>query len=64
LVKDNWQARLVDPIVAAGDKSSDTFGNVKDWIFDRYVHLYSNNTAIANFLQLDGQYPQVFLGPQ
>ena len=35
LVKSNWQAKIVDPVTAAGDTSSDHYGSVKDWIFDR-----------------------------
>lgn len=35
LVKDNWQANVVAPLTAAGDKTSDSLGNTKDWIFDR-----------------------------
>ena len=41
LVKDNWQAKIVDPLAGAGDKSSDSFGSVKDWVFDRYSGLTS-----------------------
>lgn len=35
LVKDNWQDKVVDPIVATGEKAGDHYANVKDWIFDR-----------------------------
>lgn len=35
LVKDNWQSKVVDPVVAANDKSADSYSSVKDWIFDR-----------------------------
>lgn len=35
LVKTNWQAQIVDPLTAAGDKSTDAYDSVKDWIFDR-----------------------------
>ena len=35
LVKNNWQSKVVNPLAAAGDKTSDSFGNTKDWIFDR-----------------------------
>lgn len=38
LVKDNWQAYVADPLVDAGDKSNDHLNNVKDWVFDTYVH--------------------------
>jgi len=34
LVKDNWQANVVDPISASGKKVDDHYGSVKDWIFD------------------------------
>lgn len=35
LVKDNWQAMVVEPVSGAGEKASGQFGSVKDWIFDR-----------------------------
>jgi hypothetical protein len=39
LVKQNWQAKVVDPVSSTGkqasDKTSDHYGSVKDWIFDR-----------------------------
>lgn len=35
LVKSNWQAKVVDPVAAAGETTSDHYGSVKDWIFDR-----------------------------
>jgi hypothetical protein len=35
LVKDNWQTKVVDPAVAANDKATDSYGSIKDWIFDR-----------------------------
>ena len=35
LIKNNWQAKVVDPIAATGDKASDHYAGVKDWIFDR-----------------------------
>ena len=37
LVKSNWQAKVVDPVSSAGDTTSDHYGSVKDWIFDRYA---------------------------
>ena len=37
LIKDNWQTKIVDPATSAGDKTSDSYSDVKAWIFDRYV---------------------------
>lgn len=37
LVKDNWQANVVDPIAATGSKVDDHYGSVKDWIFDSWT---------------------------
>jgi len=34
LVKDNWQANVVDPISATGEKIDDHYGGIKGWIFD------------------------------
>lgn len=34
LVKENWQSKVAEPVSATGDKASDHYGNVKDWIFD------------------------------
>lgn len=38
LVKENWQAKIVEPVVATGDKANDHYGSVKDWIFDRLAY--------------------------
>lgn len=35
LVKTNWQAQIVDPLTSAGDKATDHYDGIKDWIFDR-----------------------------
>ena len=37
LVKTNWQTKIVDPATSAGDKAGDSYSDVKQWIFDRYV---------------------------
>lgn len=37
LIKNNWQAKVVDPIAATGDKASDHYAGVKDWIFDSWT---------------------------
>jgi hypothetical protein len=41
LVKQNWQAKVVDPVSSTGkqasDKTSDHYGSVKDWIFDSWT---------------------------
>ncbi|EXJ82963.1 hypothetical protein A1O3_06780 [Capronia epimyces CBS 606.96] len=37
LVKDNWQAKVADPVSSAGDKATDHYGTVKDWIFDSWT---------------------------
>ncbi|KAK5936891.1 hypothetical protein PMZ80_010829 [Knufia obscura] len=37
LVKDNWQANVVDPISATGEKIDDHYGGVKNWIFDSWT---------------------------
>jgi hypothetical protein len=37
LVKTNWQAQIVDPLAAAGDKTTDSYESVKEWIFDSQV---------------------------
>lgn len=34
LVKNNWQANVVDPLTAAGSKADDSAHSVKDYIFD------------------------------
>lgn len=34
LVKNNWQAKVVDPIAATGSKIDDHYTGVKDWVFD------------------------------
>ncbi|KAI9871627.1 MAG: hypothetical protein M1823_008392, partial [Watsoniomyces obsoletus] len=49
LVKNNWQSKLVDPVVAAGDKTSDNFGSVKDWIFDSWTE-----SSLKSFLDHHG----------
>ncbi|EHY53547.1 hypothetical protein HRR83_003753 [Exophiala dermatitidis] len=36
LVKENWQAKVVQPVSTAGDKTADHYGSVKDWIFDSW----------------------------
>jgi hypothetical protein len=35
LVKENWQSKVAEPASVAGDKATDSYGSVKDWIFDR-----------------------------
>ncbi|KAJ9610592.1 hypothetical protein H2200_005369 [Cladophialophora chaetospira] len=37
LVKENWQAKIVDPATGASDKSADHYHSVKDWIFDSWT---------------------------
>ncbi|ETI25535.1 hypothetical protein G647_02308 [Cladophialophora carrionii CBS 160.54] len=37
LVKENWQAKVVDPATAANDKTTDHYHSVKDWIFDSWT---------------------------
>ncbi|KAK5071997.1 hypothetical protein LTS08_000903 [Lithohypha guttulata] len=37
LVKDNWQANVVDPISSTGSKVDDHYGGVKGWIFDSWT---------------------------
>ncbi|KIX03084.1 uncharacterized protein Z518_06634 [Rhinocladiella mackenziei CBS 650.93] len=37
LVRENWQAKAVDPVAAAGDKANENYGSVKDWIFDSWT---------------------------
>ncbi|KPI43679.1 Meiotic sister chromatid recombination protein 1 [Cyphellophora attinorum] len=37
LVKSNWQSTIVDPLAAAGDKTTDSYESVKDWIFDSWT---------------------------
>ncbi|KAK5102578.1 hypothetical protein LTR70_000436 [Exophiala xenobiotica] len=37
LVNDNWQANVVDPISATGQKVDDHYGSVKSWIFDSWT---------------------------
>jgi hypothetical protein len=37
LVKTNWQAQIVDPLASAGDKTTDSYESVKDWIFDSWT---------------------------
>lgn len=36
-VKDNWQAKVVDPVSATGEKIDDHYGNAKTWIFDSWT---------------------------
>ena len=36
LVKTNWGEKVQQPIAGVGDSASDTYTNVKDWVFDRY----------------------------
>lgn len=48
LVKDNWQQKVVDPLAASGDKTSDHFGNAKDWIFDRCATVSELHLIIVN----------------
>ncbi|EXJ87821.1 hypothetical protein A1O1_04748 [Capronia coronata CBS 617.96] len=36
LVKDNWQAKVVEPVATAGSKTNEHYGSVKDWIFDSW----------------------------
>uniref|UniRef100_A0A0D6QU78 SAP domain-containing protein n=1 Tax=Araucaria cunninghamii TaxID=56994 RepID=A0A0D6QU78_ARACU len=37
LVKDNWQAKFVDPVTAAGYKVDHESHNIKEWIFDTWT---------------------------
>ncbi|OAL36317.1 hypothetical protein AYO20_04475 [Fonsecaea nubica] len=45
LVKDNWQAKVVDPVATTGDKTSDSYHSVKDWIFDSW-----SESSLKSFL--------------
>lgn len=52
LVKENWQAKVVEPVVATGDKANDHYGSVKDWIFDRLAaHILL--TTLSPFTDLE-----------
>ncbi|KAJ9629078.1 hypothetical protein H2204_009018 [Knufia peltigerae] len=49
LVKENWQAKVVEPVVATGDKANDHYGSVKDWIFDSW-----SESSLKSFLDHHG----------
>jgi len=49
LVKENWQAKVVDPVAATGDKANEHYGSVKDWIFDSW-----SESSLKSFLDHHG----------
>lgn len=48
LVKENWQAKVVDPIAETGEKVDDHYGGIKNWIFDSYAFSCSHWRILAN----------------
>jgi hypothetical protein len=53
LVKENWQAKVVEPATAANDKTADHYHSVKDWIFDRYAVRARSLALMLTSRQLD-----------
>ena len=40
LVKANWESKVQTPIKQSADQTTDSYGHVKDWIFDRYASVW------------------------